>query len=151
MNSAEGRLECLYIFTLGTPSQGGAPHDASETSYYASRIGFSEVMRKAASFLAGHTAGEALKALSRGTSPVLVGLVSVIASRFERAVLQKVVAGAVPIIGAAGGAAINGAFTGHFNQAARYHFGLRRLEEQCDRDEVRRVFEEAGPKARTAK
>ena len=51
-----------------------------------------------------------------------------ISSRFEVAVSEKVAAQAVPAIGAAGGAAINLIFMSHYQEMARGHFVVRRLE-----------------------
>ena len=98
LSSPEGRLECLYIFTLGTPSP---QDDAAETSYYASRIGFAQLLRQAAAYLADRAATESLFALTRSTA--LTALLRAVSGNFERAVLQKFVAGAVPLVGAAGG------------------------------------------------
>jgi hypothetical protein len=50
------------------------------------------------------------------------------AARFGFVVSQKAAAQAVPIIGAVSGAAINLAFTEHFQTMARGHFVMRRLE-----------------------
>jgi len=51
-----------------------------------------------------------------------------IASRFGVIVSQKLAAQAVTVVGAFGGAAINLAFTEHFQDVARGHFTVRRLE-----------------------
>jgi hypothetical protein len=134
------RLECIYIFTLGTPSK---EDDAAETGYYASRVGFSQLLRGAASYLAANSSKDILRAMEAGSAPALAQLISRIAARFQVAVTQKTVAAAVPLIGAAGGALINAAFARHFNNAARYHFGLRRLERERGEDTVRNLYTEA--------
>jgi hypothetical protein len=43
-------------------------------------------------------------------------------------VSEKVAAGAIPVVGAIGGAAVNIAFMQHFQQMARAHFVVRYLE-----------------------
>ncbi|MBW2614674.1 MAG: EcsC family protein, partial [Deltaproteobacteria bacterium] len=48
---------------------------------------------------------------------------------------------AVPIIGAAGGALINTIFIDHFQDMARGHFIVRRLERVYGTDEVQRQYE----------
>jgi hypothetical protein len=60
--------------------------------------------------------------------PVLVKLIAQIASRFGVVVTQKLAAQAVPIIGALAVAAVNYAFIDHFQEIARAHFTVRRLE-----------------------
>ena len=54
-------------------------------------------------------------------------LVSEIVSRFGLVVSDKVAAGALPILGAVGGATVNIVFMDHFQRVAQAHFTLRRL------------------------
>jgi len=135
---AETQLECLYVFTLGSPNTN--VDDASETSYYASRFGLAQMLTQAASFVANKTSAEVLRALQHGTAPPLVRFLASIASKFEIAVTEKVISEALPIIGAAGGAAINTAFMNYFNEAAKYHFGLRNLERKYGEAEIRNLY-----------
>ena len=51
-----------------------------------------------------------------------------IAARFEFVVSQKAAAQLVPILGAAGGAIVNVLFIDHYQEIARGHFTVRRLE-----------------------
>jgi EcsC protein family len=70
-----------------------------------------------------------------------VRLIAQIASRFGVVVTQKLVAQAVPLIGALGGAAVNYAFIDHFQEVARAHFVVRRLERRYGKDAVRAAYE----------
>ena len=54
---------------------------------------------------------------------------------------QKVAAQALPVIGALGGAAVNYAFMEHFQDVARGHFTVRRLERTYGKELVRREYE----------
>ena len=54
---------------------------------------------------------------------------------------QKALTQAVPVIGAVTGAAINTAFTDHFQALARAHFTVRRLERRYGEHVVRTEFE----------
>lgn len=137
LNSPTTQLECLYIFSLCTPS---SSTDATETSYYASRLGLSQLIKQAASFISAHSAKEILHALEQGSAPVLVRLIGSIASKFEIAVSEKVLSEAIPILGAAGGAVVNTVFTHYFNEAARYHFGIRKLEREYGADVVEKLY-----------
>jgi hypothetical protein len=56
-------------------------------------------------------------------------------------VSQKLAAQAIPLIGALGGAAVNYAFVEHFQEIARGHFTVRRLERAYGKDNVRREYE----------
>jgi hypothetical protein len=79
-----------------------------------------------------YTSDVAAFAFERGaldvSAPVVGGLVSEIASRFGLVVSDKFAAGAVPILGAVGGATVNVLFMDHFQRIAKGHFTLRRLE-----------------------
>jgi len=112
------RLACLEVFALGPH---GKEAVTGETSYYAARA-----------FLAKTVAEAAQNLLERrivgSSAPVIVDLITSVGSRFGVVVSEKVAAGAIPVVGAIGGAAINVAFMQHFQQLARAHFLVRRLE-----------------------
>jgi hypothetical protein len=55
-----------------------------------------------------------------------------------------VAAEAMPILGAASGAAINVLFTRHFQELARGHFAVRRLERHYGPEAVRNAYEALG-------
>lgn len=80
-------------------------------------------------------------AMARGGMPTLVRLIGAIASRFGIAVSEKLVAQALPVIGAAGGAGINLLFIEHFQQMAEGHFIVKRLERVYGPNYVRKVYE----------
>jgi hypothetical protein len=73
---------------------------------------------------------------------VLVRLIAKIAERFGIQVTEKAAAQAVPAIGAAGGAIINTLFIDHFQDMARGHFIVRKLERKHGKDLVKRLYAE---------
>ena len=121
--SDEAKLECLNVFALGSPA---ADDDEADLGYYAVRLGFAQAL--------GGMAGRTL-------NQVLPGALSVAATRFGVPVGIKVAAEALPVLGAASGAAINGLFVDHFQGKARGHFTIRRLERRYGADAVRREYE----------
>ena len=76
---------------------------------------------------------------------MLVRFVAQISSRFGALVSEKVAAQAVPVIGAAGGAGINLLFLDHFQETARGHFIVRRLERAYGKDVVQQAYRELVP------
>lgn len=114
----ETRLACLTVFALGGKS---AKDDATESGYFAARMAMASAVSEAAKYLAE-------KGMSKAGAPALVRLTSLIASRFGVVVSEKAAAQAIPIIGAASGALINTLFIEHFQNMARGHFIVRRLE-----------------------
>ena len=83
----------------------------------------------------------AQKGFAKAGAPALVRLVSLIGARFGVVVSEKAAAQAIPILGAAGGALLNTVFIGHYQDMARGHFIVRRLEKIHGADPVRLAYE----------
>lgn len=132
LGSAEARLQCVQVLALGGKS---GHDDAAETGYFAARAAMAKAVSEAARYAAQQGA------IARG-APAIVQLITQVASRFSITVSQKVAAQAVPIVGAVGGALINTLFIDHFQDMARGHFTVRRLERVHGADEVRLVYKE---------
>jgi len=75
------------------------------------------------------------------SAPILIRFITQVASRFGIVVTQKLAAQAIPLVGALGGAAVNYAFIEHFQDVARGHFTVRRLERTYGKELVRREYE----------
>ena len=80
------------------------------------------------------------EALARGTAPPLLQFIGRVAAQFNVAVSQKFLAQSLPVVGGVTGAAINAAFTDHFNAVARYHFGIRALERRHGEEPIRAAY-----------
>ena len=76
------------------------------------------------------------------TAPPLLRFLAQVGTRFGVQVSEKAMAQLVPIIGAAGGALVNTLFIDHFQDVARGHFTVRRLERKYGEDVVRLAYEE---------
>lgn len=134
------RHACLEVFALGGNS---GKDDASETGYYITRGFTAEVMRHLSAELAGRAVGG---------SPVMIGLtpkeagkwlakiVEKVAARFGVVVTEKFAAQAVPIVGAVAGATLNTMFTDYYQDVARGHFIVRRLERSYGYETVRAAY-----------
>lgn len=140
LNSPQTALECLVVLTLGGP---GTKDDLSDTAYYALRSSLAVSVEKAAAFIASKQAKQVAEALANGSAPALVNFIARVAGFFEVKVTRKLLAQAAPVVGGVGGAALNAAFTEFYNQAARYHFGLRKLEREYGQSLVQSTFEAA--------
>jgi hypothetical protein len=80
------------------------------------------------------------KGAIREGAPFLIRFLTQIASRFGVVVSQKIAAQTVAVIGAVGGAAVNLAFIEHFQDIARGHFTVRRLERVYGAETVRAEY-----------
>ena len=134
------RHACLEVFALGGKS---GKDDASETGYYLARGFTADVMRHLSAELAGRSlAGHGLTdgIGSKETGKWLAKLVEKVASRFGVVVTEKFAAQAVPIVGAATGAALNTMFTDYYQDVARGHFIVKRLELRYGEAAVREAY-----------
>jgi hypothetical protein len=134
LSGPEPRLQCLAVFAYGSPR---AADDAAEAGYFAMRAALARSVSEAAEWVA--TKGIARAAGDR-SAPALARLLATVAQRFGVAVSEKAVAQLVPLIGAAGGAAVNLAFMSHYQRTAWGHFTVRRLERAYGEGAVRTAW-----------
>ncbi len=129
-------LNAMQVFAMGSGMSD--KDDAAETSYYGVRLALSAAVSNAMEQLAIH-------GLNKASSPALLRLVSAIASRFGIVVTQKTMAQALPVVGALGGATINTMFIHHYQEMARGHFTVRRLERKYGVEMIREAYQRLGP------
>jgi hypothetical protein len=134
LSTIEARLACLEVFAYGAKRA----DENLDVGYYAARALISKYSHDIAAL-----------ALERGaidaSAPVVASLVSEIVSRFGLVVSDKVAAGALPILGAVGGATVNIVFMDHFQRVAHAHFTLRRLERTYGSAHIKERYAELAP------
>ena len=124
-------LACLEVFALGSPV---ADEKGIDADYFAVRAMLARSLVEVADFAID-------KGALREGAPLFIRFLTQIASRFGIVVSQKLAAQAVAVLGALGGAAINLAFIEHFQDVARGHFTVRRLEQVYGCDAVRAEYD----------
>src|SRR6202049_4552525 len=129
LSDPEAALSCVQVFALG----GRAGAGELEGGYFAVRGMLAKSVSEAARYIAQ-------RGIIEEGAPVLVRFLSQVASRFGIVVTQKLGAQAIPVIGALGGAAVNYAFIEHFQDVARGHFTVRRLERLYGKDKIRTEY-----------
>src|SRR5690606_14662291 len=117
---------CLEVFALGGASD---TDDGAESGYYAVRAALTKSIADAVEFLS-------TKKLTEEGAPLLIKLIAKIAEKFSIQITEKAAAQAVPALGAAGGAIINTIFMDHFQDMAKGHFIVRRLERKHGKQTV---------------
>lgn len=105
------RAECLRVFGAGSPL---ASDDGVNVSYLSARLTLS---------------GTALSQIIHAVAP-----------RLATALGQKLLAQAVPVLGALAGAGLNAAFLGYYREVAAVRFALLRLAEQHGAAEIMAQF-----------
>jgi hypothetical protein len=126
LSRVDTKLACLEVFALGGKGPKGA--------YWVTRAAMSQAMSDATAYLAQ-------KGITRESAPAIARLVNAIAARFGVVVSEELAAKAIPIIGAAGGGIVNVMFLAHFQELARGHFIVKRLEAARGPEQVRMAYE----------
>jgi hypothetical protein len=131
IHTPEVQLACLEVFALGGNSKSD---DMAETGYYAVRTTLAKLLNEAAKYIAE-------KGMIEEGAPTIVKFIMRIAARYGIIVTEKVAASAVPLVGAISGAAINTIFINHFQDMARGHFIVRRLERTYGEDKIKNEYD----------
>jgi EcsC protein family len=122
LSRPEARLECISVFAMGGPSRSD---DAGEAGYFAVRAALARLVGEASQYLAERGLAEAA---AERSAPALARFLAAVAQRFGVTVGEKAAAQLVPLVGAAGGAAVNAAFMHHYQSMGWGHFTVRRIE-----------------------
>lgn len=130
IGSIDTKMACLEVFALGGKSKSD---DGAESGYYAVRYALAQSIAEAAEYIAQ-------KGLTKESAPALIKFISKVAERFGVQVSQKIAAQSIPAIGAAGGAIINTMFIDHFQDMARGHFVIRKLERNHSPEKVEEYY-----------
>lgn len=131
LTTVEARLACMEVFALGGRTE---LDDAADTGYYGVRLVIGMEVTAATRHVLAHGLGD-------GGAPVLARLVSALASRLHIPLSQKAAAMAVPAVGAAAAATLNVIFMQHFQDMARGHFALRRLERSYGKETIQAAYD----------
>jgi len=129
LSDPEARLACLEVFALGGGSDSG---NEVESFYFAVRGALAKYVSDSAAYMARTEFAQG--------GPAFVRFVSQVACRFGIPVSEKVATQTIPAIGAVGGGVINGLFIHHFQDVARGHFIVRRLERKYGPQFIRNEY-----------
>ncbi len=132
LRALESRLACLQVFALGDR---GADAGAA-IGYYATRATLSRLTGDVMALLVERSALDV-------SAPVVRRLVAEVVGRFGIVLSERVAAGAIPVLGALGGATLNVMFMDHFERVAQGHFTVRRLERAHGRELIRELYRHA--------
>jgi hypothetical protein len=135
LSTLEARLACIEVFGLGSGDSG----NRFDAGYFASRVLLSKLAGDASALILE-------RGVAGASAPAANRLVVEIASRFGIVISERVAAGALPVLGALGGATLNVIFMNHFQRIARGHFTVRRLEREYGIDAVRGYYDGLGPR-----
>ncbi len=127
--TVDARLACVEVFGLGARSR---DDDGAETGYYG--------LRGSLAFHFGGALGSS--GISAKHLPGGMEFLQGIAARFGLVVSDKMAARLLPAVGAMSGAALNLIFMQHFQDVAKGHFIVRRLERKYGSDVIRVAYDD---------
>lgn len=138
------QLECLSVFSHGSSST--QSDDATDTTYYAARVALAETMSETAKALSKIAAEKAAQGATKGLTSSTAGkwmarFIDAVATRFGIVITEKAALQAAPLLGAFTGATINSLFMNFYQDVARGHFTVLRLEALYGKDAVQAEFE----------
>ncbi len=127
------RMECLKVLALGGESK---KDDAAETGYWEVRSILNKAVPEAIEKIIVKGAGKSL-------AEKFARFISLIAARFSVIVAEEAAVRFIPlIVGAAAAGTINVLFINHFQDMARGHFIVKRLEKQYGEEMVKLKYNE---------
>ncbi len=137
LDEIETRMACLEVFALGGHSR---DDDAADTGYYGLRMALEAPIAGASRYIAQNGLTP-----HRTGAPMLVDAIVAVSRRFGVTLSEKAAAEVIPVIGAVGGAYVNSLFIQHFQDMARSHFTVRRLERQYGPRLIRAEYAKFSP------
>ena len=132
---------CIEVFAMGGNSKAD---DAAETGYYITRSFTAHTMQHLSKELAEIAAKQGARGVNHVTSGQagkwLAVLIEKVAARFGVTISAKFAAQAIPVIGALTGATINTLFIDFYQDMARGHFIVKRLEEKYGYEQIKHEY-----------
>jgi len=124
----EAKIACVQVFGLGGRS---GEDDAAELGYYGLRISLGLHFERILEFTGPNHSVHI---------PAVINLARAIAARFGVVISDKAAVQMIPIAGAASGAVLNYLFMQHYQDVARGHFIVRRLEREHGFERIREAY-----------
>ena len=131
LEELDSKMACLTVFALNGGSSKSA--DSADTSYYAVRSFLTKALGDTTNHIAVH-------GFSKEGAPMLVKLINAVSARFSVPVSGKLAAQSLPVIGAVSGASVNWLFIRHYQNMARAHFAIRKLERKYGEAELKKRY-----------
>ena len=130
LSQTDARIACVQVFALGGRT---SDDEAADLGYYGLRITLGlhferDILEYAAGAQGPHI-------------PAFIDLTRAIAARFGVVISDKTAVQMVPIAGAVTGAMLNLIFIRHFQDVARGHFIVRRLERKYSVESIKQEYQ----------
>lgn len=129
-NQFETKIASLEVFALGGDA---VDKQIGETGYYTIRNTLQQPLEESSKYIAK-------KGMAGMGAPFAVQLIAKIGAKYQTIVAAQTAARVIPVAGAIAGAFINVVFINLFQDKARGHFIVRRLEKRHGADTIRQAY-----------
>ena len=130
LSQRESRVACVQVFALGGRT---SDDDTADLGYYGLRVALGFYFERDILEFAANVHGPHI--------PAVIQMIRAISARFGVVISDKAAAQMVPVAGALSGAMLNLIFMTHYQDVARGHFIVRRLEREHGADLIREAYE----------
>lgn len=130
LSKPETKMACVQVFALGGRTK---EDEAADLGYYGLRITLGLYFERDILEYATNASGPHI--------PAVIEIIRAIAARFGVVVSDRAAAQMVPIAGSASGAILNLIFMNHYQDVAKGHFIVRRLERKHGVERIRGEYE----------
>ncbi|OCL17785.1 EcsC family protein [Gilliamella sp. wkB171] len=142
LNLFTTKTACVEVFALGANTK--TDDNSTDTGYYLSRSFMTKSMnhlsKELAEIATKHGAGTITHISHNQAGKWFSKLIETVASQFGIVITNKFAAQVVPIIGAITGATMNTLFTSFYQDMARGHFIIKRLEAKYGYEHVKEMY-----------
>jgi hypothetical protein len=130
LSQTDARIACVQVFALGGRT---SDDDTADLGYYGLRVALGFYFERDILEFAANVHGPHI--------PAVIQMIRAISARFGVVISDKAAAQMVPVAGALSGAMLNLIFMTHYQDVARGHFIVRRLEREHGADLIREAYE----------
>jgi hypothetical protein len=131
LRQPDARIACVQVFALGGRTR---EDNIADLGYYGLRVTMGLYFERDVLEFAAAAQGPHI--------PAVIQMVRAISARFGVVISDKAAAQMVPIAGALSGAVLNLIFMNHYQDVARGHFIVRRLERKHGVDTIRETYQQ---------
>jgi hypothetical protein len=129
LSQTDARIACVQVFALGGRT---SDDDTADLGYYGLRVALGLYFERDILEFAANVQGPHI--------PAVIQMIRAISARFGVVISDKAAAQMVPVAGALSGAMLNLIFMTHYQDVARGHFIVRRLEREHGTDFIREIY-----------
>jgi len=130
LSELESRLACIEVFALSKSIK----NDSSSISYYSSRAMLAKLSNDAIRIMSE-------RGIAEISTATMGNMTAQTVTKYSALISEKMLANAIPVVGAIGGATVNIIFLNYFKKLAEGHFTIRKLERIYGKEEVRLQFD----------